>query len=556
MRSAQRKPFSVKVTAPSTGLNTRVPRLGSGALANYGAYGESAAGLSSQVALRDAVFCSNMRFEDGVACNSPGYEAVTMTPTPDGPINLIAQANLSSQLVSISTRSPIIGTTKSLYAQNSPGLGYLKVFAGSDQTILNASTATLAATFLDTFGTGSNTPAFLWTQVSGPAAMITSPTAQSTGITQLAPGVSVFQIRASDSGTNATSTVQITVLYTTRPYAFTTDLQVQVPLAEPSNGYIYLSTQSPVGMFSNKVEVYNPRTNSIVASISGFSPTGDGYTVLSQAVYNPVDGFIYIWTQPQSFGGTYSGILTKIDPNTNTIVRTLTLPASFGYARNSNRTGMVMAGNKIVFTGTYEISGHGAFVVVDPVTFTVGTIFVIPDAYDLYGLCYNSSNGLCYSLNGLSGANNYLYSFDPVAGTVTKIDTGVAVSHELVSITYCSLDNALYMGMQSGSPNCSLGRWDLGSSTLTFIGGSLLNVGQVMYEPLNKKVYFLTTISGTSVKVCYYDPVSQAITITALTFNFYTQLPGFYTGMVAYSTVYNSLYAPAPTVGLNIANAP
>lgn len=84
--------------------------------------------------------------------------------------------------------------------------------AGNDQTItLPTSTTTLN-------GTGSSDPdgtitAYLWTKLSGPAGgTITSSTSATTGITALAQGVYIYQLRVMDnSGDTATDAIQVTV---------------------------------------------------------------------------------------------------------------------------------------------------------------------------------------------------------------------------------------------------------------------------------------------------------------------------------------------------------
>jgi hypothetical protein len=65
------KPISVRVRAPSRGLVSRLP-------------GESADRMQAQGGLvpgtekRAASRASNVRYEDGVVCNAPGYEKVAL----------------------------------------------------------------------------------------------------------------------------------------------------------------------------------------------------------------------------------------------------------------------------------------------------------------------------------------------------------------------------------------------------------------------------------------------------------------------------------------------
>ncbi len=68
----RQKPISVRVRAPSRGLVSRLP-------------GESADRMPGQGILtpgtqqRAASVASNVRYEDGVVCNAPGYETVKLT---------------------------------------------------------------------------------------------------------------------------------------------------------------------------------------------------------------------------------------------------------------------------------------------------------------------------------------------------------------------------------------------------------------------------------------------------------------------------------------------
>src|SRR5271157_5568491 len=74
------KPISVRVRAPSRGLVTRWPTESADLLATQGvAYGLP--GISQ----RAAVIASNVRYEDGVVCNAPGYDRVELDiPLLDG----------------------------------------------------------------------------------------------------------------------------------------------------------------------------------------------------------------------------------------------------------------------------------------------------------------------------------------------------------------------------------------------------------------------------------------------------------------------------------------
>lgn len=66
---------SVKVKAPSRGLVTRLPPN----IADLSTFQQSYSGLTIGDANRAVVVAQNMRFEDGVMCNAPGYEQVIMS---------------------------------------------------------------------------------------------------------------------------------------------------------------------------------------------------------------------------------------------------------------------------------------------------------------------------------------------------------------------------------------------------------------------------------------------------------------------------------------------
>lgn len=86
------------------------------------------------------------------------------------------------------------------------------VSAGSDQTGVSASTATLTGTAT---AAGSKTiVSQLWTKVSGPTGgAITTPTALSTGLTALATGTYVYNLKATDSNGNVNND-QVSVTHT------------------------------------------------------------------------------------------------------------------------------------------------------------------------------------------------------------------------------------------------------------------------------------------------------------------------------------------------------
>ena len=70
----RQNPLSVKVRAPSRGLVTRWPSESADLLSTGGA-AYNIPGLTS----RSAVVASNVRYEDGVTCNAPGYSSLFLT---------------------------------------------------------------------------------------------------------------------------------------------------------------------------------------------------------------------------------------------------------------------------------------------------------------------------------------------------------------------------------------------------------------------------------------------------------------------------------------------
>ncbi len=84
------------------------------------------------------------------------------------------------------------------------------VSAGTDQNItLPTNSVTLAGTASELNGTIAS---YAWTELSGPAGVITTPSAAGTTITNMVAGTYVFQLLATDGlGNTATSTVQVVV---------------------------------------------------------------------------------------------------------------------------------------------------------------------------------------------------------------------------------------------------------------------------------------------------------------------------------------------------------
>lgn len=124
--------------------------------------------------------------------------------------NLVVNPALNTDYT-IPTTSPIYGKNIGWSATNTPPPNQAPTSnAGADQTInLPANTVSLVGTGVDVDGTIAS---YAWSQVSGPAAIIGSPTSASTQISGLVQGTFVFRLTVTDNqGATGTDTVQITV---------------------------------------------------------------------------------------------------------------------------------------------------------------------------------------------------------------------------------------------------------------------------------------------------------------------------------------------------------
>jgi hypothetical protein len=98
MRRRGRGTLAIRVAAPSKGLITRLP--------------ENIADKEKRGLLK----AINVRCEDGVLCNAPGYRSLPTSIPLDSPVNLIFQANIKSQLTAVDERSPVVCTAGKVFA--------------------------------------------------------------------------------------------------------------------------------------------------------------------------------------------------------------------------------------------------------------------------------------------------------------------------------------------------------------------------------------------------------------------------------------------------------
>lgn len=85
--------FEIEINAPTLGLITRIP--------------------ANQPDARAFTRASNIRFDDGVARNAPGYSRLVTTPPLGEAVNLIHQSNLF--FFDTSAAYVVLGTGSKLY---------------------------------------------------------------------------------------------------------------------------------------------------------------------------------------------------------------------------------------------------------------------------------------------------------------------------------------------------------------------------------------------------------------------------------------------------------
>jgi hypothetical protein len=398
----------------------------------------------------------------------------------------------------------------------------------------DTSTASLAATFTDTFGTGSNTPTFAWTQVSGPSgATITSPTAQSTTVTGLAPGSYVFQVMASDSGTNVTSQVKVTVVYgKARAYVYgSIPHGSNCALCVLPNGLVYMANNS-YGYAGGPacIQVYNPVANLIVATIIDSALVSNA----GPLVYNPSDGLVYC----------FASQILQINPSSNLVVGRVNYPTGW----QLGGTAVALPSGNIVV----DVYNNGAFstglMVLYTSTLTCSSVTVSPGGgYFQGGVCYNSSNGLCYIW---WGNGNYITSFNPsslVAADIA-ITGGPTVTNARAITFYCPANNTIYTG--SGSPqglfsyNPTTGATGLISTGFAPVWGT--------FNSHTSLFYFATAWGPSSANGAIFNPITGTIITTPVAVPCYPGFFGVIYTPIAYNPTYNTLYGFDAANGLLI----
>jgi len=175
------------------------------------------------------------------------------------------------------------------------------VSAGTSQTVtLPVANTNLAGMVTPASGTTIST--YAWTQVSGPSAVISTPSAVSSNVTGLVAGTYVFQLAAtSSSGVTATSTVTITVNPITG---------VPLPVPTPSSGFYVkkvIACEYRTWYIANDGNVYafNAGSKNAVKFALGTGRTAvDGAGAFNE--FRVLDDQGYIWS-------------SKIDYTTNTV---------------------------------------------------------------------------------------------------------------------------------------------------------------------------------------------------------------------------------------------
>lgn len=199
MRRTGKRVYNIQVDAPARGVINRLPdNIADKELKQAASYGE------------------NVRYEDGVTRNAPGYEVATIFPTINEPINLIFQASTSNQ--SGFNTSPILGTTSKLYAVSRQASNAINIDAGTQDTVYDSTEYNLSASFYKP-SNDTSTYTYLWTQQSGPSTVVFgSATDLISTVTVSAGGIYIFQIEATNGDQSVSDTVQI-AFYGSSPIA-------------------------------------------------------------------------------------------------------------------------------------------------------------------------------------------------------------------------------------------------------------------------------------------------------------------------------------------------
>ncbi|MGI0091095.1 MAG: YncE family protein [Nitrososphaerales archaeon] len=206
---------------------------------------------------------------------------------------------------------------------------------------------------------------------------------------------------------------------------------------DTGNGQIYVSINS-----SGVVDVVNPRTNSVINSITvGSYPRG--------IVYDPTNGYMYV-------SNAGAGTVSVINTNTASLVKTITLPTQSAtpnavyvpgditYDPQNN----VIYVNAVNVNGTSAISGSTNIVIANIKSEVIyGAIQYDPaNGYVYVAALYESDHGRLISAGGLAVINP---STNEITGSVA-ITTGPVV--ELIALAYDSSHQYVYVAdFESGN---------------------------------------------------------------------------------------------------------
>ena len=307
----------------------------------------------------------------------------------------------------------IMFNTLQLTAQN------CAVNAGVDQTICVTSSLTLTGVA----GNPQSVPALTqWTQLSGPAATITSPNALSTTITGFTPGNYVFQLsnRCSDNLLSK-DIVAITVL--------------AVPPTALAGPDITQCTNSAVSLNANAVTAPNVGTWTVAPAGGSFSPNAN----TPNATYTPPAGsatYTLTWTISNGFCSTSDAMLLNIVSPTS--------PVNAGADINLSCNGscVTLAGSNPGLAppqgGFWTvISGPNTPAIVSPTVRNSQVCGLIPGSYTLRwtvsGPCLNGSDDVVINVtNTLSppvtqAAQNYV-SFCGAPAVTSQVLNGAPLT--------------------------------------------------------------------------------------------------------------------------------
>ncbi|MGI0090642.1 MAG: hypothetical protein ACREBS_02935 [Nitrososphaerales archaeon] len=248
-------------------------------------------------------------------------------------------------------------------------------------------------------------------------------------------------IYVSNTGSNTLSVIQGCV--TTGSIQLTGTGPTGMAL-DTGNGQIYVSINS-----SGVVDVVNPRTNSVINSITvGSYPRG--------IVYDPTNGYMYV-------SNAGAGTVSVINTNNGQVVTTITLPT-----RSSTPSDPLIAGditydsaNNVIYV-TADNSGLPSSVVA--ISGSTNTIIVNIESggtssfgsVTFGAVQYDSANGYIYAttIYGYTPSHNVLSSILSVIDPSTnKIIDNISVTHspmEMVALTYDSIHQYIYVADFNG----------------------------------------------------------------------------------------------------------